>query len=102
VAGDGVGAGGGDETTDGPGPRAWVVVEVRDAGLGIPAADLPHVFERFARGSNVAGRIGGSGVGLASVRQIVEQHGGTVSVQSEEAKGTTVTVRLPLAAAGQS
>lgn len=70
---------------------------VRDNGVGIPAADLPHIFERFRRGSNVAGRIAGTGIGLAAVKQIVEQHGGTVTVESVEGSGTTVTVRLPLA-----
>jgi signal transduction histidine kinase len=74
------------------------VWSVRDHGVGIPAADLPHIFERFRRGSNVAGQIGGTGLGLSSARQIVEQHGGTISVHSEEGKGSTFTVRLPLEA----
>jgi signal transduction histidine kinase len=77
------------------GPRA--VLAVTDHGLGIPAADLPHIFERFRRGANVTGRIRGSGVGLASVWQIVDGHGGTVTVASEEGAGATSTVRLPLA-----
>ena len=72
------------------------VWSVRDHGVGIPAADLPHIFERFRRGSNVAGQIGGTGLGLTSARRIVEQHGGTISVHSEEGKGSTFTVRLPL------
>lgn len=75
----------------------WAVVAVRDQGLGIPAADLPRVFERFRRARNVEGRIGGTGIGLASVRQIVEQHGGTITVESVEGAGSTFTVRLPLA-----
>ena len=54
------------------------VVTVTDHGLGIPAADIPRVFDRFHRGANVQGQISGTGIGLASVRQIVEQHGGTV------------------------
>jgi len=69
---------------------------VRDRGLGIPAADLPRVFERFHRGANVAGRIAGTGIGLAGVKQIVEQHGGAIHMDSVEGEGTTVTVRLPL------
>lgn len=76
------------------GPEA--VLTVRDEGMGIPAADLPHIFEHFRRGSNVTGRIEGTGIGLASVRGIVEQHGGTIAVQSTEGLGSTFTVRLPL------
>ena len=74
----------------------WAVICVRDRGLGIPAADLPHVFERFHRASNVSEQIGGTGLGLAGARQIVEQHGGSISLESEEGRGTTVTVRLPM------
>jgi signal transduction histidine kinase len=69
---------------------------VTDEGIGIPEADVARIFERFARGANVAGRITGSGVGLTIVRQIVEQHGGTVSVRSAVGQGSTFTIRLPL------
>ncbi|MBI3965754.1 MAG: PAS domain-containing sensor histidine kinase, partial [Chloroflexi bacterium] len=55
----------------------WAVVEVRDRGVGIPPGDLTRIFDRFHRASNVVGRIPGTGIGLAGVRQIVEQHGGT-------------------------
>jgi signal transduction histidine kinase len=75
---------------------AFAVLAVRDQGLGIPAEDLPRIFEPFQRARNVVGRIGGSGLGLASVRQIVEQHGGTIAVTSEGGAGSTFTVRLPL------
>lgn len=81
---------------------AWAVLTVRDQGLGIPAADLPHIFDRFYRAGNVAGRVAGSGIGLTAVREIVEQHGGTVSVQSREGMGSTFTVRLPLPATPSS
>jgi signal transduction histidine kinase len=74
----------------------WAVLTVRDSGLGIPDIDLPRVFERFHRASNVQ-RISGTGIGLASAKDIVEQHGGTISVMSHEGHGTTVEVRLPLA-----
>jgi signal transduction histidine kinase/HAMP domain-containing protein len=70
---------------------------VTDEGIGIPEADLPRIFERFTRGANVAGRVAGSGVGLAIVRQVVEQHGGDVVVTSVEGEGSTFTIRLPLA-----
>jgi PAS domain S-box-containing protein len=88
-----VGGGAGTAATDG-GLCAVIVVE--DRGLGIPAADLPHIFERFYRGRNVAGRVSGVGLGLAGAKQIVEQHGGTIAVRSTEGVGTTVTIRLPL------
>ena len=74
----------------------WASLQVRDQGLGIPAADLPHIFERFHRGRNVRDRISGTGIGLASARQIVELHGGTIEAMSEEGKGTVIIVLLPL------
>jgi signal transduction histidine kinase len=74
------------------------VLSVRDEGIGIPAADVPRLFERFQRAGNVSD-IAGTGLGLATARQIVEQHGGTIGVSSIHGAGTTVTVRLPLPAA---
>jgi signal transduction histidine kinase len=81
---------------DTSGAEAMAVLTVHDEGMGIPAADLPRIFERFHRAANVAGRIAGTGIGLAGSRQIVEQHGGTISVESTEGAGSTFTVRLPL------
>ena len=75
------------------------VMAVRDRGIGIPAADLPYVFDRFRRAANVLGRIEGTGIGLAAAAQIVREHGGTLDVQSREGEGTIVTVRLPLSEA---
>jgi signal transduction histidine kinase len=72
------------------------VITIRDEGLGIPDGDLPHIFDRFRRGSNVGDGIAGIGIGLASVRQIIEQHGGRVSVESWVGQGTEVKIRLPL------
>jgi PAS domain S-box-containing protein len=72
------------------------ILTVRDQGIGIPAADLPRVFERFHRGANVARRTRGSGIGLSGARQIVEQHGGTITVESQERVGSAFTVQLPL------
>ena len=72
------------------------VLTVQDRGIGIPPADQPRVFERFERARNAVGRIGGSGIGLATSKQIIEQHGGTIAVESREGQGSTFTVRLPL------
>ena len=69
---------------------------IADTGVGIPASDLPLVFERFRRGSNVLDRFAGTGLGLSSVRRIVVQHGGDVTIASAERVGTTVTVALPM------
>ena len=74
----------------------WAVLTVRDQGVGIPAADLPHVFEHYRRGSNVGTRTRGTGIGLAGARRIVEQHGGRITVESEEGRGSAFTVELPL------
>jgi signal transduction histidine kinase len=72
----------------------WAVVTVRDHGRGIPAAEQPRIFTPFWRGAE-SRQMAGSGLGLASVRQIVEAHGGSVTVRSHEGQGTTVTVQLP-------
>ena len=72
------------------------VVSVKDQGLGIPAGDLPNLFQRFYRASNVAGRIRGTGLGLYSAREIITQHGGTLEVESREGRGSTFVIRLPL------
>jgi signal transduction histidine kinase len=77
-------------------PEGWALLQVRDRGIGIPAVDLPRVFEGAHRAGNVVGRITGTGMGLLAVRQTVEQHGGMIAVGSEEGRGTTVAVWLPL------
>jgi PAS domain S-box-containing protein len=79
------------------GPQAEIVVQ--DDGMGIPRDDLPRIFDRFHRGSNVVGRIAGTGLGLAGARQLVELHGGSISVTSEEGAGSTFTLRIPVRAA---
>jgi signal transduction histidine kinase len=79
----------------------WAVLRVKDLGVGIPTKDLPRVFDRFYRGTNVAGKIPGSGIGLAGARQIIEQHGGTITAESREGIGSTFTVRLPLRDGGE-
>lgn len=72
------------------------VLRVRDHGVGIPAQDLPRVFDRFYRASNVVGRIAGTGIGLAGAKQLVEAHGGTIAVDSTLGTGSTFVVRVPL------
>jgi signal transduction histidine kinase len=74
------------------------VLSVSDRGEGIPAADLPHIFERFRRGQNVQGRIPGTGIGLAGVQSIVQLHQGSITVDSQVGEGTTFTIRLPIEA----
>jgi signal transduction histidine kinase/CheY-like chemotaxis protein len=74
----------------------WATLAVQDSGVGIPATDLPRVFSWFYRGENIASRVEGAGIGLATSRQIVELHGGTVRVESQEGVGSTFTIRLPL------
>jgi PAS domain S-box-containing protein len=76
--------------------RESAVLEVEDHGIGIPAEDLPLIFNRFHRAKNVRGRFAGTGIGLAGAKQIVDHHGGELIVESQERTGTTVTVRLPL------
>jgi signal transduction histidine kinase len=71
------------------------LLRVQDRGRGIPAEELPRVFERFYRGSNVGELTTGSGLGLAVARQIVEQHGGTIDIDSRPGGGTIVSLRLP-------
>jgi two-component system sensor histidine kinase MprB len=75
------------------------VLTVRDHGPGIPAADRPHVFDRFYRGSAARGRPG-SGLGLAIVRQVAETHGGTIVVDEAAGGGARFELRLPALDAG--
>jgi signal transduction histidine kinase len=73
-----------------------IAVEVEDSGVGIPADKLPHVFEKFYQVDNAAQpRSVGSGLGLAIAREIVEAHGGTITADSEEGRGTRFRVHLP-------
>ncbi len=74
-------------------------ITVRDRGIGIPAADLPRIFERFSRASNVDDRkFHGMGLGLYICRGIIEEHGGRIWAESEIGKGSTFHVALPLGA----
>lgn len=74
---------------------ANAVITTRDNGIGIPEADMAHMFERYHRGANVSG-ISGTGIGLYLVKMVVSLHGGQVAVSSVEGRGSEFTVRLPL------
>jgi two-component system sensor histidine kinase BaeS len=76
------------------------ILRVADSGPGIPAEELPHIFDRLWRG-HAARDIAGSGIGLALVREIVTRHGGTIAATSVVGEGTTITIRLPGADAGR-
>lgn len=71
------------------------IIKISDQGIGIPAAEQKHLFSSFFRASNVS-NIYGTGLGLTIAQQCVQMHGGTISVNSELNKGTTVTVTLPV------
>jgi len=73
-----------------------VILSVGDTGIGIPDAELPHIFERFHRVDRAKGRsYEGTGIGLALVHELVKMHGGKITVRSEEGIGTTFSVEIP-------
>jgi two-component system phosphate regulon sensor histidine kinase PhoR len=72
-----------------------VTVDISDTGIGIAKSNLPHVFERFYKGDR-ARSAGGTGMGLAIAKHVIEAHGGNIWVQSEEGKGSTFSFSLPL------
>ncbi|HEX3053121.1 MAG TPA: ATP-binding protein, partial [Aggregatilineaceae bacterium] len=82
----------------------WIVVQVRDTGEGIPAADLPRIFERFYQvdKSRQRDRGGSMGLGLAITKQIVEAHNGRIQADSVIGQGTTFTIWLPMPAPDMS
>ena len=74
-----------------------VAISVADQGIGIAPIDQERIFERFFRVDRARSRsTGGTGLGLSIVRHVVDNHGGKISVQSEEGKGATFTVSLPI------
>jgi signal transduction histidine kinase len=73
------------------------IIEVSDTGIGIPANELPHVFDRFFRADRARSRAwGGSGLGLSIVKSILHAHRGSIVVRSTEGRGTLVKIELPL------
>jgi len=79
-----------------PAARRWAEVVVDDTGSGIAPEALPRVFDRFYRADAARERSGGTGLGLAIARMIAQQHGGTITAESELGRGSRFTVRLPL------
>src|SRR5205823_13602643 len=74
------------------------IVKVSDTGIGILPDDLPHIFERFYRADRARSRDrGGSGLGLAIVQSIVQEHEGSIDVESTPGKGSAFVLKLPLA-----
>jgi signal transduction histidine kinase/pSer/pThr/pTyr-binding forkhead associated (FHA) protein len=74
----------------------YIQIDISDTGIGIPADELGNVFDEFFRASNARKRErDGTGLGLSIVKQIIERHGGKISVQSQQDQGTTFTVSLP-------
>lgn len=73
-----------------------IAVEVKDTGIGIPAQDLPHIFEEFFRANNVAKTTKGTGLGLSLVKYIIEKHGGNILLESEVGKGSSFRFTIPI------
>ena len=78
-------------------PRPGVIVSVADDGAGIPRQHLPRLTERFWVDAGRSRAVGGTGLGLAIVKHVVNRHRGQLTIDSEEGRGTTLTVWLPLA-----
>jgi len=78
--------------------KRWLFIKVKDTGIGISQADLPHIFDRFYRAdqSRSKNKVSGFGLGLSLAKKIIEIHKGSVEVSSILGKGTTFTIKLPL------
>ena len=78
------------------GRQRWAIFGVRDEGIGIPVDELPHLFKLRYRARNALGRAAGTRLGLAAVKHMVNELGGTIGVQSEQRPGSTFSVLLLL------
>ncbi len=87
---------GGTITVRGGVAQNQLVLQFSDTGIGIPAVDLPYIFDKFYRASNASQESSGTGLGLSIVKSVLESHGGRVWVDSVVGKGTTFTVVLPI------
>ncbi len=76
-----------------------IILQVKDEGIGIPSVDLPYIFDKFYRASNVSNSVNGTGLGLAIVRSIVESHEGRIWVDSTVGEGSVFTIVLPISEA---
>nr|HID14400.1 HAMP domain-containing histidine kinase [Anaerolineae bacterium] len=84
------------QATDG-----WVEVAVSDQGVGIPAKEIPHLFERFRQIGREKMEQQGVGLGLAIAQELIHLHGGEITVESEPGVGSTFTIRLPCLSAAE-
>ncbi len=75
--------------------RKWITLSIQDAGVGIDPEELPFIFEPYFRSQKVKKKARGLGLGLALVKEIIEQHNGTITAESELGKGSTFIIRLP-------
>src|SRR5262249_50792019 len=74
-----------------------IIIEVRDTGIGIPAADIPRIFERFYRVDRSRSReMGGTGLGLSIVKHVAQVHRGTIDVMSSPGNGSTFRLTIPI------
>jgi two-component system, OmpR family, phosphate regulon sensor histidine kinase PhoR len=73
-----------------------IILRFCDTGMGIPALDLPYIFDKFYRATNASGEMSGTGLGLAIVKSVIDNHEGRIWVDSIQNRGTTVTVVLPV------
>jgi two-component system phosphate regulon sensor histidine kinase PhoR len=94
--------GGGDVTVSARDEGSELVVSVEDHGVGVPKADQARIFERFYKVDRARVRGGGTGLGLSIARNVLQQHGGRIWVESEEGVGSTFSFALPIPAAADS
>ena len=73
-----------------------IIMRVKDEGYGIPAIDIPHIFEKFYRAGNISSDTPGTGLGLAIVKTIIDSHNGRIWVDSVIGEGSTFTIVLPV------